>query len=52
MLNQIRGISLKMEKSKNVINEQIQKLVVHQQCQYLRNKIETELERKKIFKKL
>lgn len=52
MLNQIRGTSLKMEKSKNVINEQIQKLVVQQECQYLRNKIETELERKKIFKKL
>ena len=52
MLNQIRGTSLKMEKSKNVINEQIQKLVVQQQCQYIIDKFETELERKKIFKKL
>ncbi len=52
MLNQIRGTSLKMEKSKNVINEQIQKLVVQQECQYLRNKFETEIERKKLFKKL
>lgn len=31
-------------------NEQLKKLVVQQQCKYLRNKFETELERKKRFK--
>nr|DAM68014.1 MAG TPA: hypothetical protein [Ackermannviridae sp.] len=46
-----------MEKSKNAINEdspneQLKKLVVQQQCKYLRNKFETELERKELFKKL
>lgn len=33
-------------------NEQLKKLVVQQQCKYLRDKIETELERKKLFRKL
>lgn len=52
MLNQIRDTSLKMEKSNNVINEQIQKLVVTQQCKHLIDNLESELERKKLFKKL
>ena len=51
MLNQIRGTSLKMENSKNVINEQLKKLIVQQQCKYIIDKFETELERKKLFKK-
>lgn len=38
--------------NKDSPNEQIQKLVVKQQCKYLRDKIETELEHKKLFKKL
>lgn len=32
-------------------NEQFQKLVAQQQCKHLIDKIETELERKKLFKK-
>ena len=37
---------------KVLLNEQIQKLVVKQQCKHLIDKFETELERKKVFKKL
>lgn len=37
---------------KVLLNEQIQKLVVKQQCKHLIYKFETELECKKIFKKL
>ena len=33
-------------------NEQLKKLVIQQQCKHLIDKFETELERKKIFKKL
>lgn len=33
-------------------NEQIQKLVVQQQCKYLIDNLETELEDKKVFRKL
>lgn len=32
-------------------NEQLKKLVVKQQCKHLIDKFETELERKKLFKK-
>ena len=38
--------------NKDLLNEQLQKIVVKQQCKHLIDKIETELERKKLFKKL
>ena len=38
--------------NKDLLNEQLQKIVVKQQCKNLIDKFETELERKKLFKKL
>lgn len=38
--------------NKDSPNEQLKKLVVKQQSRYLIDKFETELERKKLFKKL
>lgn len=38
--------------NKDLLNEQLQNIVVKQQCKYLIDKFETELERKKLFKKL
>lgn len=37
---------------KNSSNEQLKKLVVQQQCKHLIDNFETELEHKKLFKKL
>lgn len=37
---------------KDLLNEQLQKIVVKQQCKHLIDKFETELENKKLFKKL
>ncbi len=36
----------------SVLNEQLKNIVVRQQCEYVIEKLETELERKKVFKKL
>lgn len=36
---------------KDTSNEQLKKLVVQQQCKHLIDNFETELERKKLFKK-
>lgn len=36
----------------NVLNEQFKNIVVKQQCKYIIEKLETELERKKLFKTL
>lgn len=36
---------------KVLLNEQLKKIVVKQQCKYVIEKLETELERKQLFKK-
>lgn len=38
--------------NKDLLNEQLQKIVVKQQCKYIIDNFETEIERKELFKKL
>lgn len=38
--------------NKDLLNEQLQKIAIKQHCKHLIDKFETELEHKKLFKKL